>query len=85
MSNKVDPVEDPLAPDAPIHHLLSISSNPNVATMSTEELTALVQRLRTYATSPQALTAKVAADSSNVTTRKRNPIAAKRKALLESL
>lgn len=78
-------VDDPLAPDAPIHHLLSIRHNPLVKDMSTEQLQALVQRLRTYATSAPSLSSKLSSDSSNVNPRKRNSITAKRKALLEDL
>lgn len=76
---------DPLAPDAPILHLLSLRENPNVATMSEDELRALVQRLRTVATSPQTLSAELAKDSARVNPRQRNSVAAKRKALLADL
>jgi hypothetical protein len=85
-SEGVKVVDDPLAPDAPIHHLLSIRHNPLVKDMTTEELTALVQKLRTHATSPQSLSAKLKSDSDNVTTRRpRNAAATKRKTLLENL
>jgi hypothetical protein len=47
------PQIDPLAPDAPILHLLSLRENPNAATCSDDELRALVLRCRTLATSPQ--------------------------------
>lgn len=78
---------DPLSPDAPIHHLLSISKNPNVANCTDEELAALVQRLRTYATSAPTLSAKLQSDSNNVNPRKRavNSESAKRKALLAEI
>ena len=76
---------DPLAPDAPILHLLSLRENPNVATMSEDELRALVQRLRTMATSPQTLSAELSKESSRANPRQRNSISAKRKALLDSI
>jgi hypothetical protein len=79
------PVIDPLASDAPILHLLSLRENPNVATMSEDELRALVQRLRTVATSPQSLSAELSKESSCVNPRQRNTAAAKRKAVLDSL
>jgi hypothetical protein len=78
-------VIDPLAPDAPILHLLSLRENPNVATMPEDELRALVQRLRTVATSPQSLSAELSKESSRVNPRQRNTAAAKRKAVLDSL
>jgi hypothetical protein len=83
----VVPVDDPLAPDAPIHHLLSIRHNPLVANMTTDELRELVQRLRTYATSAPSLSSKLATDSANVSprTRKSNTKAAQRKAILADL
>lgn len=76
---------DPFAPDAPILHLLSLRENPNVATMSEDELRALVQRLRTVATSPQSLSAELAKDSARVNPRQRDSISAKRKAILADL
>jgi hypothetical protein len=76
---------DPLAPDAPILHLLSLRENPNVATMSEDELRTLVQRLRTVATSPQSLSAELSKESSRVNPRQRNSISAKRKAILADL
>lgn len=79
------PQIDPLAPDAPILHLLSLRENPNVATMSENELRALVQRLRTVATSPQSLSAELSKESSRANPRQRNSISAKRKAVLDSL
>jgi hypothetical protein len=78
-------VIDPLAPDAPILHLLSLRENPNVATMSEDELRALVQRLRTVASSPQTLSAELAKDSNRVNPKQRNTAAAKRKAILADL
>jgi len=78
-------VEDPLSPDAPIHHLLSISSNPRVATMSNDELVKLVQKLRTLATSPQTMSAKLQSESKG---RKSKPLTAeqiRRKEILDTL
>lgn len=54
---------DPLSPDAPIVALMSLSSNPMLATATEEEVRALVQRLRQLSTSPQALTAKLETES----------------------
>lgn len=80
--------DDPLAPDAPIHHLLSLRHNPRLKDMTTEELTALVARLR-QTSSPQALTAKLQTDSATIgeakKPRRENPEAAKRKAFLDEL
>jgi hypothetical protein len=73
---------DPLDPEAPISHLLSVMHNPKVKDMTTEQLTALVMKLRANATSPQTLTATISRDS------KRRPMTEaqkKRKDLLESL
>lgn len=93
MSDETPPVSVPvelpdfLQPDAPIHHLLSIRHNPLVENMTTEELTAMVQKLRTYVTSAPTLSSKLATDSSNVdpAKRKSNAIAARRKAALADL
>lgn len=57
------PVEDPFAPDAPIYHLLSVKHNPLVKDLSTEQLQALVQRMRTLATSAPTMTSKLQAES----------------------
>lgn len=76
---------DHLAPDAPILHLLSLRENPNVATMSEDELRSLVQRLRTVAQSPQTLTAELQKESNRVNPRQRNSQAAKRKAILADI
>lgn len=83
----VVPVDDPLAPDAPIHHLLSIRHNPLVANMTVEELTVLVRRCREYATSAPTLSAKLATDALNVDPKRRktNSVAAKKKSILEDL
>lgn len=92
MSEEIPPVsiltdENPLAADAPIHHLLSIRKNPMLRKMSDSELRLLVQRMRTYANSAPTLSAKLQSDSNNVPTRKRklSPEAAKRKAMLDEL
>lgn len=79
-------VDDPLAPDAPIFHLLSLLHNPLVKNMSTEELQQLVQRCRTLATSAPSLSSKLQSDSDNVNPRKRTDTkAAQRKAALADL
>ena len=74
---------DPLAADAPIHHLLSLKHNPMTKDMTTEQLTELVKRCRTLAASPQTLTSALQKESG----RKRplSPEAAKRKAILDSI
>lgn len=74
---------DPLDPEAPIHHLLSVKHNPMVKNMTTEELNALITRIRTVATSPQTMSSVLQGESK----RKRPMTEAqrKRKDLLESL
>jgi hypothetical protein len=77
------PLLNPLDPEAPIHHLLSVVHNPMVKDMSTEQLNALITRLRTVATSPQTMTSVLQNDSK----RKRPMTEAqrKRKEMLESI
>ena len=85
MSDQPNNENDPLAPDAPIHHLLSIRENPMVKDMTTEQLQTLVKRMRTMAQSAQTLSSALNRESK---TRKSRPISAeqlKRRALLESL
>lgn len=65
------PVSDPLAPDAPIHHLLSIRHNPLIKDATPDELRAIIQKLRTLASSSPTLSAKLNSDSDNVNPRKR--------------
>lgn len=86
MNDQIDPPIldiDPLDPEAPIHHLLSVKHNPNVLKMTTEELNALITRIRTVATSPQTMSSVLQGESK----RKRPMTEAqrKRKDLLESL
>lgn len=73
---------NPLDPDAPIINLLSVRHNPMVKDMSNEQLTALITKLRTVATSPQTMSATIQRES-----RKRPMTEAqrKRKELLDSL
>jgi hypothetical protein len=76
-------VLNPLDPDAPIYHLLSIKDNPLVKDMTTEQLQELVKRMRTLAQSPQTMTSSLQKES-----RTRKPMTEKqikRKALLDSL
>lgn len=76
---------DPLAPDAPIYHLLSIKENPLVKDMTTEQLQTLVKRMRTMAQSPQTMTSALQRESK---TRKSKPLTAyeiKKRELLASL
>lgn len=77
------PDVDPLSPDAPIHHLLSIKENPLVVKMSDQELTELIKRLRTIATSPQTMTSALQSES-----KRRRPLSAaaqKRKDIIDNL
>lgn len=74
---------NPLAPDAPIHHLLSVKENPMVLQMSDQQLTEMIKRLRTVATSPQTMTAVLQSDA-----RKRRPMTEaqrRRKEILDAL
>lgn len=77
-----DQNENPLAPDAPLVALLSLKHNPLVAQMSQDQLIELVTKLRTLATSPQTLSAKLKSDGESV---QRQSKAARRRALLEDL
>ena len=64
MENELEnPTFNPLSPDAPLVHLLSLRHNPLLAQMSQDQLTELVKKLRTHATSPPTLTAKLKADA----------------------
>lgn len=63
-----EPPLDPLAPDAPIVQLLSVSTNPLLATASDEELRALVVRLRQQASSPPTLSSKLKSDTERTKT-----------------
>lgn len=79
-------VFDPLSPDAPLEHLLSIRHNPLVKDMSPDELRTLIQKLRTLASSPPSLSSAIQSSSDNANPKKRtNTIAAKRKAILADL
>ena len=73
---------DPLDSEAPISHLLSVRHNPRVKDMTTQQLTDLITKLRTVATSPQTMTATISRDA------KRRPMTEaqrKRKELLDSI
>lgn len=78
---QTDPSLDPLSPDAPIVALMSVSSNPLLATATPEEVQALVKRLRTLVQSPQALSAKLDSEKPKA----KNSVAAQRKAKLDLL
>jgi hypothetical protein len=80
-----EPVDDPLAPDAPIHYLLSVSKNPRIATMSNDELVKLVQKLRTLAASPQTMSAKIQSESRGRKSKPLTPQQLRRKEILDSL
>lgn len=84
-SNLTNEMDDPLSPDAPIHHLLSIAKNPRILTMSNDELVKLVQKIRTLSTSPQTMSAKLQSESKG---RKTKPLTAeqlRRKEILDTL
>lgn len=79
-------VFDPLSPDAPLEHLLSIRHNPLIANATPDELRVIIQRLRTLASSSPTLSSKIQTDSDNVNPKKRtNTAAAKRRAILADL
>jgi hypothetical protein len=74
---------NPLDPDAPILHLLSIMHNPSVKDMSDSQLNDLIKKLRTVATSPQTMTSVLQGEA-----KRRRPMTEaqrKRKELLDSL
>ena len=74
---------NPLDPDAPIQHYLSVSKNPAVVHLSDHELTELIKRVRTVATSPQTMTSVLQNES-----KRRRPMSAaqlKRKEILDSI
>jgi hypothetical protein len=79
------PDDDPFASDAPIHHLLSISTNPRVKDLSDEDLIKLVQRIRTIATSPQTMSAKINSESRGRRSKPLTPEQLRRKEILDSL
>jgi hypothetical protein len=80
---------NPLAPDAPIIQHLSIKVNPFVATMSQEQLTEYVKKLRNYATSSPTLTAKLKGEGEKIRAERKpralTPEQAARRKLLEDL
>jgi hypothetical protein len=78
-------MDNPLAPDAPIHHLLSIRDNPMVKDMTTEQLQELVKRMRTMATSPQTMSAALNKESKTRKARPLTPEQQRRKDILDSL
>ena len=77
--------QDPLSPDAPLVHLLSLKHNPLLAEMSQEQLIELVKRLRSHAVSAPTLTAKLKSDGELLNPAKKVSVAARRRALLEEL
>jgi hypothetical protein len=77
---------NPLSPDAPIIHLLSLKHNPLLKSMSQEELIELVKKLRTHSTSAPTLSAKLKSDGEALGQKaKKVSLAAKRRALLDEL
>jgi len=78
-------VLNPLDPDAPIVHLLSIKDNPMVKDMTTEQLQALVKRMRTVAQSPQTMSSALQKESKTRKSRPKTAEQIKRQELLDSL
>lgn len=74
-----------LLPDAPIHHWLSLRTNPNIVNMSQTELRALVENLKQLSTSPPTLSAKLSADGEAIKPRAANGKTAARNKLLADL
>lgn len=66
-----------LAPDAPIHHLLSLRLNPRVAEMSTDELRRMCQELRLLATQQPTQTARLRLESDGIKERAPRKLTAK--------
>jgi len=60
----------PLDADAPLTALLSVSTNPLLASMTEEELMTLVGRLRNLGTSAQALGAELSKEAKKTKTAK---------------
>lgn len=79
------PVADPFSSDAPIEQLLSVRDNPDILNATPEQLQALIQKFRTYASSAPTLSSKLQSDSDRVNPAKRNTNAAKRKAIMDEL
>jgi TPP-dependent 2-oxoacid decarboxylase len=77
------PPINPLDPEAPIHHLLDVNRNPAVKDMTTEQLNALITKIRANATSPQTLTATLQNDA-----KRKRPVTEaqrKRREMLDSI
>jgi hypothetical protein len=76
---------NPLDPDAPIHHLLSIKHNPMVKDMSEVQLQDLIKRIRILATSAPTMSAKLQSESKGRKTKVLTPEQIRRKELLDSI
>lgn len=81
---------DPLAPDAPILHLLSVKNNPLLEQMTPDQLTEVVKKYRTLATSAPTLSAKLNDEGKKIRAERKparapNPEQQKRKAILDSI
>lgn len=80
------PEFNPLAPDAPIAQLLSISTNPQVKDLDDQQLMELVKRVRTLATSPQTLSAKLQTEGRvRKSSKTKTPEQLRRQAIIDSL
>jgi hypothetical protein len=78
-------MDNPLSPDAPIHHLLSIRDNPMVKDMTTEQLQELVKRMRTLAQSSQTMSAALNKESRTRKAKPLTPEQIRRQEILDSL
>jgi hypothetical protein len=78
-------MDNPLSPDAPIYHLLSIRDNPMVKDMTTEQLQELVKRMRTLAQSSQTMSAALNKESRTRKAKPLTPEQIRRKEILDSL
>ena len=76
---------NPLAPDAPIAQLLSISTNPQVKDLDDQQLMELVKRVRTLAISPQTLSSKLQTEGRVRKSKAKTPEQLRRQAIIDSL
>lgn len=74
---------DPQAPDAPIIHLLQLRHTPLLVDMNAAQLAEHIARIKQLASQPVSLAAELKSESDKV--KPRNPVTAKRRALIDSL
>jgi hypothetical protein len=80
-----DEVIDPLAPDAPIHHLLSLKHNPRLKDMTRDQLHDLVKKIRALATSAPTMSSKLQSESSRRKPRVLTPEQKRKQEILDSI